>query len=69
MWKPAASSLDRSSAEWTGQRGDEALGLGVVVGGRYRHDLLPLPLAASKTARAMSAQDLTAPEPVQLYVP
>ena len=46
-------------------RGDGALGARVVVGGRYRHDPVPVALAASKTARAISAQDLTVPEPVQ----
>lgn len=55
MWKPTDSSLDRSSAEWTGRGAMEPSVLVQLSGVPTGTTLSLLPLAGSKTARAMSA--------------
>lgn len=46
-------------------RGYGAGGAGVVVGGADRHDPVAVAVGGLEDGAAMSAQDLTAPEPVQ----
>lgn len=46
-------------------RGDGADDARVVVGGADRHDLLPVAVGDLEDGAGESAQDLTAPEPVQ----
>ena len=46
-------------------RGDGVRSVRVVVGGAHRHDPLPVAVGGLEDGAGVSAQDLTAPEPVQ----